>query len=226
MISEDNFLTIPEFILLDAIEKGLQFVRDDYRECVAKGSESTSYLFRLLGEARIQRYKYLEQGKAILLAEIDDPRRLTVDLMYNMEIKKVPAIYIALAQEQAGESGMGLDEGYQRGYYGDTTFTPSFTRRINTSYNVMIVSDNSNEVVLLYHFMRAMLLSLHPHLNLKGIENIAMSGQDLQLYSDMIPKGTFMRAVGLSVQYEITVPDLQAKLIVNDIKYKSIPKNK
>lgn len=236
MIDQNNFLIIPEFILLDAIEKGLVFVKSDYQTHLANQTEEKSYLYRLLGGANIQRYNYFKQGKKVILAEEDDPRRLSVDLMYNMEINKVPSIYIALAAEQTGQNGIGLDQGYRESYYTDRDETDpenlipgdevvTFTRRMNTSYNIMIVSDNSNEVVMLYHFLRAMLLSLHPHLNLSGIENITMSGQDLQLYSDLIPKSAFMRAIGLNIQYEVTVPDLQATLLIQDVNFIGTPKD-
>jgi hypothetical protein len=126
-----------------------------------------------------------------------------------MNVDKVPSIYIALANEQNGQNGMGLDQGYQQDLENEDGSTlPVFTRRKNTSYNIMITSDNSNEVVMIYHFLYALLTSLTPHLNMKGLENISIGGQDLQLRGDLIPKNIFMRALAINLQYETSVPDL------------------
>lgn len=218
-------LIIPEAIILDSLEKGLKFVKADYATNVAANTEQDSYLHRTLQEIGIERYSYLTQGKKVFLAEEDDPRKLNIDLAYNMDVSKAPSIYIALANEQNGQNGLGLDEGYQEGFENkDGTITPTFTRRKNTSYNIMITSDNSNEVVMIYHFLYALLMSITPHMNIRGLENISIGGQDLQLRGDLIPKAIFMRALAINLQYEISVPDLRRNLTVGAIFFSGYPK--
>lgn len=215
-------IIIPEFILLNAIEKGLAFVRKDYEEAVATGGESRSYLHRVLGGNKIGRYDYFTEAKHVFLAEIDDPRRLTVDLMYNMDVSKIPTIYIALAAEQSGQNGIGIDEGHAveleyTNTNGVVEYTSVFTRRQSTNYTVMITSDNSNEVVMIYHFLRTLLISLTDHLSLSGIENITLGGQDLQLSSDLIPKNLFMRALTVKVEYDVHAPNVRSYEALNDM---------
>lgn len=217
-------LIIPETIILDSLEKGLQFVRTDYQTNLDANAEQDSYLYRILQGIGIERYTYFTQGKKVFLAEEDDPRRLNIDLAYNMDVSKVPSVYIALANEQNGQNGLGLDEGYQDEITNeDGTTLAVFTRRKNTSYNIMVTSDNSNEVVMIYHFLYALLTSLTPHLNMRGLENISIGGQDLQLRGDLIPKHIFMRALVINLQYETSVPDLSKNPTAGVIFFSGTP---
>jgi len=217
-------LIVPETIILDSLEKALQFVRTDYATNIAANTEQDSYLYRILQGVGIERYTYFTQGKKVFLAAEDDPRLLNIDLVYNMNVNKVPSVYIALANEQNGQNGLGLDEGYQQDLENeDGTALSVFTRRKNTSYNIMITSDNSNEVVMIYHFLYALLTSLTPHMNMRGLENISIGGQDLQLRGDLIPKSIFMRALAINLQYEISVPDLSRNPTAGDIFFSGSP---
>lgn len=222
-----SMIRIPEFILLDTVQKLLNFVRVDFQSAA---TEQDSYLYKTLTGSKIERYDFYTQGKKIFLALEDDPRLLKVDLMYNMDIDKVPSIYITLPSEQNGQNGMGVDEGYQEAEIEDMdinglggSFTSVFTRRFNTTYSLMIISDNSNEVILIYHFLKALLISAHAHLNLSGIENIALGGQDIQLNSDRIPKHLFMRALTLNIQYETSSLDLRSHPMLGSILAKGKP---
>lgn len=230
MIVNSSMLRIPEFTLLEAIQKGLEFVKKDYELATTTVgfTEQDSYLYKVLSNIAVERYELYTQGKKVFLADEDDPRKLKVDLMYNMDVDSVPSIYITLPSEQNGQNGMGLDEGYQENIWNDErqTTVPIFTRRLNTTYSVMIVSDNSNEVIMIYHFLRALLISLHSHLNLMGIENIALGGQDVQLNSDLIPKHLFMRAITLNIQYETSAPDLREVPMISGLLFQGIATGK
>lgn len=222
MTNQDNFLIIPEFILLNAIEKGLAFVRSDFQTHFSNETEEESYLYELLGGANIQRYNYFKQGKKVILAEEDDPRKINIDLIYNMDVSKVPSVYVGLGSEQNsnGQNGIGLDQGYiEDVIYEDDTARSSFTRRKNSNYTIMITSDNSNEVVMLYHFLYALILSLTPHLNMVGLHNVAVGGQDLQLRADLLPKHLFTRALSIGFQYEVSTPDIHKHPLISSINF-------
>lgn len=209
-----GLIIIPEAIILEALEKGLKFIRTDFNNVQ---DETDSYLYQLLEGVSMERYNYFKQAKAVFLCEEDNPRKLNVDFMYNMNVDKVPSIYVALSSEQNGQNGLGLDQGYMEPIEKEDGSVDVFTRRENTSYSIMITSDNSNEVVMIYHIVRALLLSLTIHLNLKGLENISIGGQDLQLRADLVPKNLFMRALNVSLQYEFSTPDLTNNPIIKDL---------
>lgn len=136
-----------------------------------------------------------------------------------------------------GGNGIGSDQGYQDELFIDTEYnpdgsmltqgshTPVFTRRFQSTYNIVITSDNSNEVVLIYHTMRALLIGLIPSINLAGLQNLAFGGQDVQLYSGLAPKNMYVRAITVTLQYETSAPSIFPLPMVHDIIAKGTPIN-
>jgi hypothetical protein len=98
--------------------------------------------------------------------------------------------------------------------------TPVFTRRFQSTYNLVITSDNSNEVILIYHTMRALLMALIPSISIAGLENIAFGGQDVQLYSGLAPKNMYVRAITIALQYETSAPSIFPQPLFSDLTAK------
>ena len=219
---------IPEFILLHAIKAGFEYIQKDYELQTANGVEQNSYLHRILQREQIERYDYLTQAKAVLFKEEDDPRKLKIDLMNNMDFDKVPSIYISLPGEQHGQNNLAVEQD-QEPYYnvnnqGEVhSYTNKFTRRKNANYSFYIVSDNSNEVTLLYHIIDCLLISMTAHFSLKGLCNITQGGQDIQLDSDKIPKNLFIKALSVGLQYSRCAPDLSDAPMFTDIMFTGRP---
>lgn len=223
-----NTPIIPEFILLHAIKAGLVFIKTDFDTQMLAGTPNNSYLHRILEDAYIERYNYLDQAKAILFKENDDPRRLRVDLMYNMDFEKVPSIYITLPGEQHGANALAIEQSTEPYFNTDInneiiSYTNKYTRRKNATYAIYITSDNSNEVTLLYHIIDCLIISMTTHLGLKGLYNITQGGQDLQIDSDKIPKHLFIKALSIGLQYERSAPDLNNTPTFTDILFNSRP---
>lgn len=207
-----QLIIIPEYFLHETLELALKFLRDDW---AAQSDKDKSYLRRILYGVSFQRYGGITQAEAVFVGDnLDNPRFLEVDLMWNMDRNKVPAIHVTMPAEQAqvNGNGIGLDQGYIDSLVDDevnpTTNTVVFTRRIQASYNIVITSDNSNEVVLIYHVMRALLISMSTHLAEKGIQNLSLGGGDLQIYPDNVPKNLYMRTITVGLQYETSAPNI------------------
>lgn len=202
----DIMMRVPEFILLETLENALKFVRNDFADQM---NEQDTYLYKMLQGTQFQRYDFFEQAKQVICGDIDDPRRLECDLIFNFDRNGAPTIHINLPSEMSTQdNGMGIDEGYVDNIYtdGDVDTPGSYhkvwTRRFQAVYNIVITSDNTNEVIFLFHFVRALLLSTYDHLSLSGLQNITFGGQDIQPYSDLIPPNLFMRAISVNLQYE------------------------
>lgn len=219
---------IPEFILLHAVKAGLKFIEQNYNEQLANNTVSNSYLYRILQNEEIERYNYIEQAKAVLFKEEDDPRKLRVDLMYNMDFEKIPSIYVSLPGEQHGQNNLAIEQDEQP-YFDilpDNTvkgYVNKFTRRKNATYSIYIMSDNSNEVTLLYHILDCLIISMTTHLALKGLYNITQGGQDIQIDSDKIPKHLFLKALSIGLQYSRSAPDLRQIPMFTDIMFEGRP---
>lgn len=225
-------VTLPEIVLLETVEAALTFVRNDYALQVDK---TKTYLYKLLNTTGLDNYKLYEQAVEVICGPIDSPRRFEIDLAYNMTRERMPSAHITLPGENTGQgNGMGMDENYAETDWTDEianevgqatnldedTGRAIYSRRITAVYNLVIMSDNSNEVVLLYHFLRAMLIALIPHLHEKRLSNISFGGNDLQPYAD---SPYHMRAITINMQYDTFVPSIYPFELVNKLQVVGTP---
>ncbi len=204
-------LIVPEAILLDSLKKGLKLIRDDYN--ANKSDPPTTLLYKILFGNSVQRYDLFEQAKKVFIADENDPRHLDINLFFNSKRASIPTIHITLPNEDEKDNALGLSDGYQKPVFnpGATEYNKIFNRRYNATYNIIITSDNTLEVVLLYHFMRSFLISLNPHLSLAGFNNIKMGGGDLNINSEIVPINVFVRGIRLNFQYDVIGVELQGK---------------
>lgn len=217
-------MVIPEFILLHTIKKAIELIKADLITCESNNLIEESYLYRVFQNTQLERYNYFEQIKAILLKKKDDPRLLKIDLMYNMSIERVPSIYITLPGEQhGGMQGLGMEQESQPYVNADYSTTNIYNRRKSATYGIYIVSDNSNEVNLLYHFIDCLLISATPALVVSGLYNLRHGGQDIQLENDKIPKHHFIKAISLGLEYAQSAPEFHRNISVADLIFKGVP---
>lgn len=224
-----SLLTIPEFILHDTLTKLLTWIRADY---IAQSDKTKSYIYRLLNGAGFQRYDFFTQAIAVFCGPDDDPRKLTVELMFNMERKGAPSIHITLPAEQtqSGGNGIGVDENYipDEIIEGDPDThtpgedTPIYTRRYQAIYNVVVTSDNSNETILVFHVVKALLTAATFHLHQNDLQNISLGGQDIRPYNELANQ-LYMRAVSVSLQYDTSVIAIDSLPIPNDLVVTGTP---
>lgn len=217
-------IRVPEFIIHDSLSKALDFIRKDY---TAQANKSNSYLYKLLETGGFQKYKNFEQAEQVFIVDETHPRYLDIDLMFNMDRDGAPTIHITMPSESPGQNAIGNEEGYQEPLWDDPsnnivnkTYSSVFTRRYKATYDIVITSDNNNEVLLIYHVLKALLVALTGHLHLSGLENISFSGQDLQPYAELTPKNIFLRAIRLGVEYESSTLSFEKFQYALDIIFK------
>lgn len=217
---------IPEFTILEAINIGLKYIRQDLEDNASTIEQS--YLHRILKGQSIERYNFFDQAKTLLTREEDDPRLLSVDLMYNMNFDKIPSIYVTLSGEQHGQNNIAVEQESEVLFNGEdidnpTTYNSVYTRRKQANYSIYITSDNSNEVNLLYHIIDCLILSMTTHLSLKGLYNLTQGGQDVQIDSDKIPKHIFIKALSLGMQYQRSAPDFRQVPVITQMMCQGTP---
>jgi hypothetical protein len=214
-------LIIPEVILQDAVNKILSIVRADF---LAVGQESDSLLYKTLNGLRVLNYDMYEQAKTVIMTEPNkDPRHIEVLLSYNPQDVRYPSVHITLPSESTGTGQAGVDSlGFGEGDVDDnpaddaTTWNPTFNRSFQAIYNVVILSDNRNEVTLIYHLLKAGLIALNEHLQLSGLNNIMFSGGDLS-FKEQVPPGLFLRSISCRFFYDVNVPSWETKDVVKEI---------
>jgi len=220
---------VKEIILKEAVDIFLKFLDTDINANISDPTKT--YLAIIIGEQKkIGNYDFLTQVLSVFSKQKDDPRKIFVDYMYNMKSEKRPSIYVSLAADSPAQNPMSMGQGYSDNVFIQTagSNTPSdttddtyntaetYTRRFSSAINLVIISDNSNEVILIYEILRAGFISLLPHLSISGFENLKLSGQDLIIQQGEVPANTFKRVIQLSFEYMFSAIDLTQKPVIRD----------
>lgn len=204
-------ILLPEIVLYNTLESIVNLLRKDLKENAA--NENETILYKILGvdeegkPIKMNLYNYFVQAKKMILT----PQNLSVNFGYNQEVAKIISMHILLPSEQ-GEATIGEDEGYieEDIYKGDEKVEkqPYFTQTYNCTYQIMITSNNSSEVNVVYNVLKSMLLMLVPHLELMGLRIPTLSGNDIVMQDDLTPIPLFHKVLNLSFRYEHNVPQL------------------
>jgi hypothetical protein len=221
----DNFegIHMPELIIYEFLKTIQKIVKNDYDSSVDKNDSILSLLFKNDRQGKniaLETFDYFSQAERIIIKD-----GFQVNIGYNSEVSKaMGCVHILMPTESSDAIGIGGNEGYQDNIIdsSNSNFTPVFEQNFNTSYNLLISSLNSLEVVVIYNFLKACFLSLHDHLELYGLQNLKMSGSDIQMQSDLVPTQIYHRSLTLSFSYEMIIPKLYKTKIAKDFKLTGI----
>lgn len=207
---------MPEVIIYNALESIIKYVRTDLS---TSEKDEDTMLYRLLGEnidgkpMKMNRWNFFNQAKKIFT----DKQNLSVNFGYNFEVAKIVALHIILPSEEAAESAIGQDEGYGDEWTADEKLQQFFTQNFRSNYQIMITSNNSSEVLTVYHILKSMLLMIFPHLEIMGLRLNKLSGSDVMFRDEMMPNGIFHKVINLSFNYELKVPQMLTREIIKGI---------
>lgn len=205
-------ILLPEIVIYNTLETIVKLLREDLQEHVSDDKETI--LYKLLGvdeegkPIKMNLYNYFKQAKKMILT----PDSLSVNFGYNQQVAKIISMHILLPSEQ-GSSTIGEDEGYIEDDIVDdngvkTETQQYFTQMYDCTYQIMITSNNSSEVNVVYNILKSMLLMLVPHLELMGIRIPSLSGNDIMMQDDLSPVPIFHKVINISFKYEHNVPQL------------------
>ncbi len=224
-------ILLPEVVIFNTLESIVKLLRDDLIQ--NPDTDSNTILYKILGldeegkTIKINLYEYFKQAKRMFLK----PDNLSVNFGYNQKVANMISMHILLPAEQ-GRSTIGEDEGYieediiEGGI--KTSTQPYFTQIYDCTYQIMITSNNSMEVNVVYNVLKSMLLMLTPNLELMGLRIPVLSGNDIIMQDDLIPNPIFHKVINLSFTYEHNVPQLLRNevakrfyVIMNAVDYNS-----
>ena len=212
-------ILIPEMVIYQTLENITKYIRDDLKANSADLKKS--FLYRLLGldddgkEMKTNRYNYFVQAVKIF----QSMQNLSVNIGYNFEVAKIISFHIILPSESPAGISIGEDEGYRTEKDEDGNTQLKFCQMFQSTYQIMITSDNSNEVNLVYHIYKSLMIALVPHLSLKGLLNPKLSGNDIVFQDDTMPMGIFHKVLNLTFDYELVVPQLLLIGLVKSIQF-------
>lgn len=202
-------INIPEISLLSAFRNVLKLIRKDYSDCVLAGDETKSILYLITGVNELQRYKMFNEAKTLFITTENDPRHLDVNIFYNAKRLGIPTWHITLPSEHEKDNTVGIGDGSNDYIYdGTESYRRVLDRRFNAKYIIVVTSDNLNEVVLMYHFLKSTIISLTEHFHMVDLINLKLSGNDINLNSEIVPENVFSRGIGMDFEYNTVAYDL------------------
>ncbi len=223
-MEKGNKIFIPEINLITVVQAIVDSIRDDLRD----GNEKESFLYQILQDYTVSNYQFYKQAKELFLRKNNDKRMLEVRLFFDAHRAELPTIHINLPMESTTENGLGSDEGFAPPLFDDTSleFIRRYNRRFSSNYQILFSSNNSLEVITMYHVVRAAIIANLGVLELYGFTNLSMSGGDLQLHPDIVPQGVFVRGLNLNFGYEVTAPAIKREKFYTNfiLKIKTIIK--
>lgn len=220
-------MLIPEVILYNTVKAFQDIVASDYKAASDKTQTILNDLFALDSNAnvlKIENFNYLEQAIALFTRTEESPRQFQVNIGYNLNRAMLPTVHIMLPQESPGKyDAIGWDEGDTSTVYHPEA-NPQYelitrARTYHATFDLMITSDNSSEVLLIYYFIRAMLLYTVNTFELMGMHNYATTGQDIQLDPAYAPPNIFHRTIRIDFDYQSETKIRNYRQMANAINY-------
>lgn len=213
-------LIVPETIILQAVESILAFIERDFN---ANIDETKTVLYRILNQdIALQRIKFYEQSKKIFITAIDHPRKISVNLGFNMQRNGLPTLHIINPDDrQSANNGINIDEGYQDPIYDSATtlYRQVYSRRFDANLKIIFTSDNTNEVIIAYHLLRALLIPAINHLTLAGLEQCSLSGGDIAINDQLAPLNIYMKELVLNFSYDVNVQGFYDEQYINALNF-------
>ena len=208
-------MIIPEVILRKIIESLLQYVKNDYLSATDK---TKTLLYHYFNNNIDEKREYFEQAVNLFTREHNNPRRIEVRTAFDAERARIPTVHITIPSENQTNNVLSNDESDSQTLFElQTTKSPAYRKSFQSTFQIVITSDNSSEVLLMYHLIRAGLISVLDTLSLSGLQNAQLSGQELRINSDLVPENIFMRSIGISFFYEVEVPRWWGDEKISDI---------
>lgn len=217
-------LLIPDQIIVNTINQILVILRNDYNDAITAGHEDESMLYLLLNNISIGTYDLYQNAKKIFVTTPQDPKHLFAKVSFDhTPNQNFPAIFVTLPSENTGNNSIGLGEGDQdelimpRVDPDPDEYRAQYRRTYLATYNVVIVCENRNEMLVIYNVLKNMLVACTNHFGLQGLLNLKIGGQDLMRLPD-IPDRYFKRAITFSFQYDQVAPSLVLQNVYRKIK--------
>lgn len=214
---------IPEIKIAETLNKVLTIIRNNHNQAITNNQEDRSLLYLLFKTTGLGRYDFYENAKHLLVTTPQNPKHLEVKLSYDQNATgNSTGVFLNLASDSNRNDSLSIGEGDQdemvfENDEGQNEYIRQYSRNFLTTYQLVIISDNKNEVSILYNLFRCMIIACTNHLELEGITNLKLGGQDLRV-NLTIPEKLFVRAITLNFQYQVITPEVFIQNIFTKIR--------
>jgi|GEM_PF-6207287 len=209
-------VVLPELTLLAHLEVCLSKLRNDL--ALHHAEPEKTWLYRVFGELKIDAYRYFDEAHALLLQLTPGQGPFTITLGFPEQTAGMPAVALLLPGEDTGKTNaIGMnpelaeaddDDYYAPGLAAAAGSNGALGRSFSATYNLMIIAHTSQQTVMIYHLLRALLIGSMPQLAGK-LALPELRGRDVNIDPETGPyPGMAMRQLSISFSYESRVPAL------------------
>lgn len=200
-----NQIIIPELVLLDSLERFNKFIYSEYN---SHSDYRNSFLYKILSTPMLDRFKLFQSGKSLFIDNFNTEKAISVSLGMTISMNKPFSMFITLPGESEQNNALSnsIYQGVVQPYelVGQTQYGRVVGRRFASTYDIVLVAQNSNSMIVSYHVYKTLFISILDHLHLSGLENISMSGKDVRFHPELIPLTSVTRAISLKFENNIT----------------------
>lgn len=232
--SNNEFMLIPDAAIFTLLTTAFDFLRKDFENQI---DEKQSYLYYLTNNISMQRVDVFKESKSIFLNNDPTSReRLTVNLGWPQTMREGVNVTITNPGEQYAQNVLSVDESpyiveefiYNNNDPENETnhYRHSYGRRYQANFKIIITGLGTNEILVVYNVIKSILISFDGtgHLNYMGFQNVKISGQDMEIRSDIV-KHKWAKSLNLTFDYEFKVPDTNRLNYWNGIMFNGIIKD-
>jgi hypothetical protein len=204
-------IKVPEIIIASALNNILTTIRTNHIDAINNSQEDRSLLYLLFNTVALGNYDFYENAKRLLITTPQDPKHIEVKLSFDQnEANSIPSVFVSMSSDTPAVNSISTGEGDQdelmfANIGVQDEYIRQYRRGFQTTYRVVILSDNKNEVSVLYNLLRAILISATEHFVFEGLDNLKIGGQDVRLDTG-VPERLYMRTITMDFHYEIVTP--------------------
>jgi len=208
---------IPLLTLKQVLDGLIQWVSDNENDVSIPADEK--WLYRNFNGVGLGNYDFLVELKNMVLRTSKNARKLETRLMFDMDRANFPTIHIHLPQENIGaQNSIGVSISKEMYLNTDNTANPIHGRSFDSSYDLIITSDNDMEVISLYEFLKHLFVAAADTLS-ANFNTFDYSGKELIPNYDVVPQGVYFRALTIKMDQEINTPSIIKINTITDLNF-------
>lgn len=192
------------------ITRLLIFVQEDYKN----NTEENTFLYKTFYGVKDGNFDFYEQGKKLFLRNDSNPRNLRVLLEFPKDKTKTPAYVIREPSKRTSEFN---SIGKLTGQF-DHTGKMILRDSRNYEFEVMCVSDNFLESILMSEILYSLLLGSYNILS-QSFQSISFSMKEVMINADVIPLPFFLRSIGLNLTSDEHVPTIEEMPLLKKVLF-------
>lgn len=192
------------------ITRLLIFIQEDYKNNV----EEDTFLYKTFYGVKDGNFDFYEQGKKLFLRNDSNPRNLRVLLEFPKDKTKTPAYVVREPSKRTSEFN---SIGKLTGQF-DHTGKMILRDSRNYEFEVMCVSDNFLESILMSEILYSLLLGSYNVLS-QSFQSISFSMKEVMINADVIPLPFFLRSIGLNLTSDEHVPTIEEMPLLKKVLF-------